>query len=425
MDLTIEGRVYLNGNLTNCCIGIEKGKISKISKILKSENHMNFGNNLIIPAGIDIHVHFRDPGMTHKGDFLTESISAAFGGISCVFDMPNTIPQTSTVKNLKDKIRIAEEKAFVDFGLYSAITNDNINNISEIIKYCNGFKLFMGESTNSMLLDKKNLSNLKNLNLANKPILVHAEDKECIDKNKFIERNLIDHIKSRPSDCEKKAIIDLMYYLRDSNFKIHICHVSSSDGVKTINKFNNITCGVTPHHLFLNIENQKSNQTFLKTNPPIRRRIEREYLFKCIQNNIINVIESDHAPHTYDEKNMDFNEAPSGIPGVETMMPIFLFLAQKGRLSINKIVELLCEKPAELLNIPKGKIEVGRDADFIVVDLKKIVKIHQEELHYKCGWTPFENFQAVFPKHLFIRGKNLIKDNVLISKKGFGTFVGG
>ncbi|MCK5301307.1 MAG: amidohydrolase family protein, partial [Thermoplasmatales archaeon] len=129
MDLSVEGKVYLNGSLNNCCIGIEDGKISKIKKILKSENHHYFGNNLIIPAGIDIHVHFRDPGMTHKEDFSTGSKSAAFGGISCVLDMPNTIPQTTSVQNLKEKIRMAGKKSYVDFGIYSGITNNNLNRI--------------------------------------------------------------------------------------------------------------------------------------------------------------------------------------------------------------------------------------------------------------------------------------------------------
>jgi dihydroorotase len=424
MDLSVEGKVYLNGSLNNCCIGIEDGKISKIKKILKSENHHYFGNNLIIPAGIDIHVHFRDPGMTHKEDFSTGSKSAAFGGISCVLDMPNTIPQTTSVQNLKEKIRMAGKKSYVDFGIYSGITNNNLNRISEIKKYCNGFKLYMGGSTNSMNFDNQNLKLLQNINFDNKPILIHAEDKECLDNNKFKEKNLMDHIRSRSSECEKKAIYDIIENLKGNNLKIHICHISSSEGINLLKKFRNITCGVTPHHLFLNVENQKKNQSFFKTNPPIRQNFEREYLFKCLQNNVIDVIESDHAPHTFNEKSIEFNEAPSGIPGVETMIPIFLYLVHKGKLSINKIVKLFCEKPSEILDIPKGKIEIGRDADLMVVDLKKTCKINQDELHYKCGWSPFENFQAVFPKHVFIRGKHLISEGDLILNKGFGKYIG-
>jgi dihydroorotase len=424
MDLTVEGKVYLNGNLNNCCIGIEDGKITKIKKILKSENHKYFGKNLIIPAGIDAHVHFRDPGMTHKEDFSTGSKSAAFGGISCVFDMPNTIPQTTTVENLKDKIRMAERKSYVDFGLYSGITNNNINELSELEKYCNGFKLYLGGSTNSMAFDNENLKLLKDLNFNDKPILIHAEDKECLDDNRIIEKNLVDHIKSRPYQCEKKALNDIIKTFNENNLKIHICHISSSVGINLL-KSRDITCGVTPHHLFLDIENKKRNQSFFKTNPPIRQNFERDYLFKCLQNKNIDIIESDHAPHTIDEKNIEFDNSPSGVPGVETMIPLFLFLANKGILSINRIVEIFCEKPSEILNIPKGKIEIGRDADLMIVDLKKTCKIKEERLHYKCGWTPFENFYAVFPKDVFIRGEHLIRDSEIIVNKGFGNFIGG
>jgi dihydroorotase len=425
MDLTIEGKVYYNGTLNNCCIGIENGKITDIKKILKSDDHYNFNSKLIIPAGIDIHVHFRDPGMTHKEDFSTGSKSAAFGGISCVFDMPNTIPQTDSIQNIKEKIRIAEKKSYIDFGVYSSITNSNINKISEIKKYCNGFKIYLGESTNSINFDTKNLSLLKNIDFADKPILVHAEDKECIDSNKIKEKNLLDHIKSRPSICEKRAIKNIISNLHLSKLKIHICHISSYDGIQLLKKYNNITCGTTSHHLFLDIENKKKYQSFFKTNPPIRNKFEREHLFKCIQNNSIDIIESDHAPHTYNEKNVDFDNAPSGVPGVETMMPIFLFLVNEGRLSINRMVKLLCEKPSEILNIPKGKIEIGKDADLIIVDLKRISKIHQDKLHYKCGWSPYENFKAIFPKHVFIRGQHIIRDYEMMLNKGFGNFIGG
>jgi dihydroorotase len=424
MDLTIEGKLFSNGKLENCCIGIKDGKISKIKKILKSDDHKNFGNNLILPAGIDMHVHFRDPGMTYKEDFSTGSKAAAFGGVTCFFDMPNTIPLTTTKQNLFKKIRIGEKKSFVDFGLYSGLTNNNLDKISEMEKYCNGFKLYMAESTNSMNFSKNNLKLLKNIDFNNKPILIHAEDQECFN-NRFKEKNLIDHNKSRSSICETKAIDNIISIFRDSDLRIHVCHISSSNRIDEIRNCHNITCGITPHHLFLNVESKEKNQSLYKVNPPVRENFEREILFKYVQENKIDVIESDHAPHTLDEKNVNFDEAPSGIPGVETMIPIFLFLVKKGIISVSQFLKLFCEKPSEILDIPKGKIEVGRDADFIIVDLKKSTKINSDNLHYKCGWTPFENFQAIFPKHVFLRGEHLICDGELITDKSFGKFIGG
>ena len=425
MDLTIEGKAYINGKLDNCCIGIKDGKITKIKKILKSDNHKNFGNNLILPSGIDIHTHFREPGMTHKEDFSTGSKSAAFGGISCFLDMPNTIPNTTNIKNIKKKIQIASKKSYVDFGFHFGITNNNLTDISEINKYCKGYKIFLGESTNSMNFDSKNLKILNKTNFFNKPVLIHAEDNECLEKNKIIENNLIDHIKARSSDCEKKAIKNIIDSLNLNNLNIHICHISSFDGLNLIKKNRKLTCGITPHHLLIDIENKTKNHSFFKTNPPIRLKEERNKLFNALNKNLIDVIESDHAPHTISEKNNDFHNAPSGIPSIETMFPILLYLVYKGKISLKRIIELLCENPSNMFGVPKGKIETGRDADLLIIDFKNISKVKAKNLHYKCRWTPFEDFKAIFPKHLFIRGEDIIRDGDIIIKKGFGNFIGG
>jgi len=425
MDLSIEGKFFLKGNFENCCIGIKEGKIVKIKKILKSENHKYFRNNIILPAGIDIHVHFREPGMTDKEDLSTGSKSAAFGGISCYFDMPNTIPQSITKQNLFLKKKLAENKSYVDFGLYFGITNNNINKLSEIKKYCSGFKLYMGESTNSMNFDNHNLDALKNCDIGNKALLIHAEDQECINKNKKMENNLNDHNKSRPSICELNAVRNIKSVFQNSNKKIHICHITSSKSVDEIKNLKNFTCGVTPHHLLLDIENVSKKQNYYKVNPPIRKKLERKLLLDCLIRNEIDVVESDHAPHTINQKNTDFDSAPSGIPGVETMIPIFLYLVKNEVITMNQFIQLFCKNPAEILKIPKGQIKIGYDADFMIVDLKKITKIEANNLHYKCGWSPFENFKTIFPKHLFIRGENIISDWEMVSKEGFGKFVGG
>jgi len=210
MNLTIEGKAYVNGTFNDCCIGIKDGKISDIKKILKGDEHIDFGNKLIIPAGVDLHVHFRDPGMTHKEDFSTGSIAAAFGGISCVFDMPNTIPQTTNVQTLNDKIVSAGKKSYVDFGVYAGITNSNLNNIESLSKNCNGFKIYLGSSTNSLKFSKVNLRNtLKEISKTDKPVLFHAEDEELLIKNKGIESNIVDHLRFRPSVCEETSIKDI------------------------------------------------------------------------------------------------------------------------------------------------------------------------------------------------------------------------
>ena len=426
MDLVVEGKVYLNGVFQNCSIGIIDGKISAIKKTLKGDEHIDFGNRLILPSGLDIHVHFRDPGLTYKEDFSTGSISAAFGGISCVFDMPNTIPQTTTVQSISDKIALAEKKSYVDFGIYAGISNSNINNIESLSTKCSGFKIYLGSTTNSLEFDKKNLRTvLKKVLQTEKPVLFHAEDYEHLLKNKISENNLVDHVKSRPSVCEEISINDVIFSLKDLNLKAHICHLSSIEGLEIMKKRpKNITCGVTPHHCLLSIEKNMGSSTFYKVNPPIRSSFDKESLFNAARNGLIDVIESDHAPHTKEDKDVAFNEAPSGLPGVETTYSIFLYLAKKEIISFQRTISLICERPAELLGVSKGRLEVGKDADFIVVDLKDECRIKSDNLHSKCGWTPFEDWSAIFPSHVFVRGEKIIEDYEMQASKGFGSFAG-
>jgi len=426
MDLTVEGKVYNNGVFQKCCIGIKDGKISAIKKILKGDCHTNFENKLIIPSGIDIHVHFRDPGQTHKEDFSTGSKAAAFGGISCVFDMPNTIPQTTTLQNITDKISLAEKKSFIDFGVYSGITNNNIDNIENLSKRCNGFKIYLGITTNSLKFDKEHLRMvLKRISQTGKPVLFHAEDDECLIKNSITEGSLVDHLKSRPAVCEETSINDIIVESKGLGVKAHICHISSIEGLEALKKRpNNITCGLTPHHCLLSIEKNMGSSTFYKVNPPLRSSFDKESLFNSAKNGLIDTIESDHAPHTKEEKDVDFNEAPSGLPGVETTFPLMLFLAKKEVISFQRLISLLCERPAELLGIQKGRLNVGNDADFIVVDLKEECKIKSDNLHSKCGWTPFEDWPAIFPTHVFVKGEKLIEENEIQVSQGFGKFIG-
>jgi dihydroorotase len=426
MDLTVEGKVYINGIFQNCCLGIKDGKISAIKKVLKGDCHTSFGNKLILPTGIDIHVHFRDPGLTHKEDFSTGSKAALFGGLSCVFDMPNTVPQTTTLQNLFDKISLAEKKSYIDFGIFAGISNNNIDIIKNLSDRSSGFKIYLGSTTNSLKFDKKNLRMaLKNISNTGKPVLIHAEDSEKLMSSSIKENNLVDHLKSRPSLCEETSINDILVESKGLGVKAHICHVSSIEGLEALKKRpNNITCGVTPHHCLLSIERNMGSSTFYKVNPPIRSSFDKEFLFNCAKNGSVDVIESDHAPHTKEEKDVDFNEAPSGVPGVETELPIFLYLAKKELISFQRIISLLCERPAELLNISKGRFEVGNDADFIVVDLKDECKIKSDNLHSKCGWTPFEDWSAIFPTHVFVRGEKLIEDYEIQVSQGFGSFIG-
>jgi dihydroorotase len=353
-------------------------------------------------------------------------MAAAFGGVSCFFDMPNTIPQTTSINSLSKKIISAGKKSYVDFGIIAGIINSNIDTIEELAKKCSGFKIYLGSSTNTLSFNKNKLKeSFLKISKTGKSVLLHAEDQNCIKDNMFKKIDLSDHYRSRPAKCEEISIKDIFSASKDIDLKIHICHISSCEAIEMLrNRQKNISCGATPHHLLLSIEDCPDNQTHYKVNPPIRTVIDKEALFNSVKNGFIDVIESDHAPHTLDEKDVDFDSAPSGIPGVETMFPLFLYLVKKEFLSWKSLISLLCERPAEILGIPKGKIEVGKDADFIVVDMKNDCKIKSNNLHSKCNWTPFEEWNAIFPSHVFVRGEKVIEDNEIQVSQGFGNFIG-
>lgn len=426
MDLTIEGQLYRDGAFEHGSIAIKQGKIVAIKKTIKTDNHLNVGNKLILPAGIDLHVHFRDPGFTHKEDFWTGSQAAAFGGISCVFDMPNTHPPTTTIDALKQKKQIASKKSVVDFGVYAAVCDENIGRIGELAPLCNGFKIFLGSTTHSLKLSNHHLQvALREINRTKKITLFHAEDEFCLKTHMDREQTLVDHIRCRAAECEETALKNILTNAAGLSSPIHICHLSSCEGFEMIRKRSpNISVGVTPHHLFFDVQSIKTKQTFFKVNPPIRSSFDRDALWYGVNKRHIDIFESDHAPHTEEEKNVDFDSAPSGLPGVETLYPLLLFAMKKGNITLDMLLALLCERPAQLLGIPKGKIEIGRDADFIAVDLKKTEKIAAENLHSKCGWTPFEGFPGIFPSVMFIRGEKVIDDHQLLVKQGFGNCVG-
>ena len=427
MDLVVEGKAYIKGTFENCCIGINDGRITEIKKVMKGDKHIDFGNKLIIPAGVDAHVHFRDPGMMQKEDFSTGSLAAAFGGIGCVFDMPNTIPQTTNVQSITEKIDNAQRKSYTDFGVYAGVTSDNLKQIEKMGKKSSGFKIYLGNTTLSLIFDKKKLREAIDLiGITGKPVLFHAEDEECLIKCKSQETGISDHMRFRPAGCEEISIKDIISASSGLNSRVHICHLSSCDGLELLkNKPSNISFGVTPHHCLLSADKVMGSQTFYKVNPPIRSSFDKESLFNAVKNGIADILESDHAPHTCDEKDVDFDSAPSGLPGVETMLPLFLYLAKEGVLSYQRVISLICMRPAELLQVNKGKIEIGYDADLVVVDLKEDeCKIKSDMLHSKCGWSPFEDWPAIFPSHVFVRGEKLIEDHEIQVNQGFGRFVG-
>ncbi len=401
MDI-VEGRFFISGRFEDCCVGIQDGRIAKIAKVLEGDTRRRFGGAGILPGAIDAHVHFRDPGMTSKEDFGTGSTAALHGGVTCVLDMPNTSPATTTLSALRDKKKLASAKSMVDFGLYAGV-REGID-VRALAKEAVGFKLYMASTTGELMVqslaDVK--SELSAIAGTGKVLAVHAEDEKL--RKKEPEKDLDDHLRNRNNECETSAIRKVKDAAKGC--RIHICHVSAKDSLPLIQNTKELTSEVTPHHLILDKDIKVGSHA--KVNPPLRKREDRHALFKALQGGTFDIIASDHAPHTLDEKAEDFDYAPSGMPGVETMLPLMLHMVEEKHLDLAGAVARLCSRPGEIFGIPKGKIAVGYDADFIVVDFSQCVMVRADRLPSKCGWTAYEGMPAIFPKSVIVRGETIL-----------------
>ncbi len=412
-DYAISGRAYIAGELRDVAIGIKDGKIADIRKDIQGSK--DYGERIILPARVDPHVHLRDPGYTHKEDFFTGTLSAAFGGVTCVLDMPNTDPFVYRHSHLEEKEHIASRKAVIDYGLIIGMRNRILD--EKALRRSPALKIFIAPTTGGIAneLDSLALQYLLNIMVDyHKPVIFHAEDVALIRSG--AAEDLRGHLKNRPNSAEEKAIARLI----ETGKPLHIAHVSSKEGAELLrNKAEGQSAEVTPHHLFLTIDSDFENEAYGKVNPPIRTKSDRDALWDALRDGRIDMVSSDHAPHTIDEKE-EFESAPSGIPGVETALPLILASVKKGLISFERAVEVLIENPARRFCPQKGRIEVGKDADLIVIDMKRIEKIRAENLHSKAGWTPFERLDAIFPIDVYLRGERIIKNGEFEGEKGFG-----
>jgi dihydroorotase len=420
--IVIEGRFFLDGRLEKCCVGIDEGKISAIKKLLKGEEHHDFGDDIILPGCIDPHVHFREPGNTDKEDFFTGTMAAAFGGVTCVLDMPNNNPPVNDLGSFKEKLGLVKQKANVDFGLYSALAKQDA--LDDLCKITTGFKAYMAETTGSsgLTVGQDELRSLLPRVLGMRIVSVHCED-EILFK-KFEEKNLEDHMTARPSNCEVSAIEKALEVASKSKGRLHIAHVSSAEGANLVGKAkqtHGVTSEVTPHHMLLNVDSDL--KSFGKVNPPLRRKRDNETLREAFFDGTIDILASDHAPHTVSEKERDFASAPSGLPGVETGVPIMLAFVKKNLMSLERFVNASSSKAAEIFGLNKGIIKVGYDGDLAVFDMKNVAKVESENLHSKCGWTPYDGREAIFPRAVLLGGELIVEEGNLVSERK-GRFVG-
>ena len=384
----------------------------------------------LIPGWIDDQVHFREPGLVHKGNISSESKAAVAGGITSYIEMPNTIPQTITEKALDEKIDIASKNSFANYSFLFGGTNHNLDDIKNFDKKkAAGLKLFLGSSTGNMLVD--DLDVLREIFLATDlPIAVHCEDEDIIRENIKLYKKTYGKeipIEKHPMIRSEKACYlsskKAIALARETGARLHVFHLSTAIETKLFDnniplEEKKITSEVCVHHLWFSEKDYQDKGNFIKWNPSIKKDTDQLALWEALNDDRIDILATDHAPHLESEKKLDYLNCPSGGPMVQHALPAMLTAHKKGKISLEKIVEKACHNPAKLFKIKKrGFLREGYFADLVLIDLEKKNKVLKDSLFYLCGWSPFEGttFESSVVK-TFINGKIVYDFGQIVSK---------
>ncbi|MBI4394057.1 MAG: dihydroorotase [Euryarchaeota archaeon] len=404
-EFVISARAVLPAGLSPCEIGISDGRIVAVGKRLRSTApRLSIRRGILMPGAVDMHVHFRDPGSTHKEDFVSGTTAAAFGGVTFVADMPNNETPVTDARAYAKKQAAVRGRAAVDYGLVAGL--DDALEALRLGAAPVAYKAYLGRSTGGLLLASTQALRraVKRSERSGRPLIVHAEADTCLAKSDGTQENLRGHSSARSPRCEVEAI-QRVVAARPSG--VHVAHVTSRLALAAT-RGAGLTREVTPHHLLLDFNSKKRPGSLCKVNPPLRSPADRSALMSALRGGGVEVLASDHAPHTLAEKAAGFKTAPAGVPGVETMVPLMMSLVKRGGLSIRRLAEASASNPGRILGIPKGAIAPGFDADLVLYDLAEERRIEASVLHSKCGWTPFQGRQAVFPTRVWLRGEEVV-----------------
>ena len=424
LDLIIKnGSCFIEGNLVKTDIGITKNKISHIGNLEnENSNEIYDAENLIVlPGCLDTQVHFREPGSTDAEDLNSGSRAAIVGGITGVFEMPNTNPPTSNKKEFQNKLNLAKNRMYCNYAFYFGATPENQEELADLksLEGCCGVKLFAGSSTGNLLVHKEEDIE-KVFASTSKIVSVHSEDEEILNQRKKLREkgNVLTHPIWRNEESAISSTRRIVKIALRLNKKAHILHVTTKEEVDFLSQNKgNITFEITPQHLTLTSpECYEKLGTFAQMNPPIRDKSHYDRLWYAVRNNYNDTIGSDHAPHLKENKLKDYPETPSGMPGVQTLMPVMLNHINEGRLKLEQLIKLLCENPVKIFGIKnKGYIKKDYDADFTIIDMNKVIEIKNEKIESKCGWSPFNEhkFKGT-PVATIINGKIKMKDGVIL-----------
>lgn len=404
-------------------VGVRGGHIAALGDLRSSAaaQRVEASGLHVLPGVIDTQVHFREPGLTHKEDLATGSAAAVLGGVTSVFEMPNTRPPTTTAAALRDKLERAHGRMHCDHAFYVGATPDNAGDLGalESLAGCSGVKVFMGSSTGELLVpDDEGIRAV--LRGTTRRVAFHAEDEPRLRERKALAApgRPETHPLWRDAETALRATARLLALARSLDRRIHVLHVTTAEEMALLASHRDVaTVEVTPQHLTLVApECYERLGTRAQMNPPIRDARHREALWDAVRSGIVDVVGSDHAPHTLEEKAQQYPDTPSGMTGVQTLLPLLLDHAHHGRLQLERVVDLTSAGPARVFGLPgKGWIAVGADADLVLVDLGRAETITNASIRSRCGWTPFDGLRVTgWPVATILRGEVAMRDGEIL-----------
>lgn len=423
-------RVVLPQGIEKTNLSIEDGKILNIGELFQGEGKIIDAEGLLVfPGAIDGHVHFREPGPTHKENFKKGSIAAVFGGVTTIFEMPNTWPTTTDYDALEDKRAIASKTSACNYGLFFGATPSNLDEAKKV-KNVSGLKIFMGCSTGDLLVYKE--EDLEKIfSEYTGRICVHAEWEPRLNERKkaFADQTDFDiHSKIRDVECATEAVRRAGSLAAKYGRHLHILHLSTRAELDVIADLKatqaykksgaKITCEVCPHHLFFSKDDYEKYKGLIKMNPPVRFREDVQAMWDGLLSGEIDMIATDHAPHTLEEKNQGYWEVPSGVPAVELMLPLLLNAAKNGKCTYENVADWLSHSPAQIYGLEKrGEIRVGNFADLVLVDPEKVLEVRNEDQKTKCAWSPWNGESLIgVPITTIVNGKIVVENEKLVEE---------
>jgi dihydroorotase len=419
-DLLIRGGVVATPNgIAPADVGVIGGRIAAVGALGDAQAAEIFeARGLhVLPGVMDTQVHFREPGNAHKEDLASGSLAAILGGVTSVFEMPNTVPPTTTRAALEDKLARAKGRMHCDHAFYAGATPQNIGALAELEKMpgvC-GIKAFLGSSTGTLLLNKEE-DILAALKAGKRRVAVHSEDEDrMIARKHLAERGKPEtHPVWRDAEAARMSTERVLRLAKQAGRRLHVLHVTTGDEIPLLAASKDVaTAETTPQHLTLSApECYERLGTYAQMNPPIRDESHRQALWAAVREGVIDVIGSDHAPHTREEKDKTYPDTPSGMPGVQTLATILLDHVSKGNLTLERFVDLTASGPQRIFGIAgKGRIARGYDADFTIVDLNLSRRIENSWIASTCGWTPFDGMTTRgWPVATILRGMIVMRD---------------